>query len=151
MSDIAASKAGAVRFWDEVFNKCNFTDLKSMGAGYTYNGGPQSNEAFMNWVLSLHASMPDLHVVVDEILAEDNKVALRWHAKGTAVGINGYEAGTKVEWTGTNILVKHANGFSNDQNGFALYTPLVGKPVRKDDQLIYTPPVIPLAAGAVSS
>jgi predicted ester cyclase len=148
MNSLEHNKNAARQFWDEVFNKGNFNALGKMSPDYQYNGGAQSNEAFIGWVTGLRAALPDLHVVIDEILAEDNKVALRWHMKGTASGKGGFAAGTLVEWTGTNILVNNADGFcmANDQNGQASFTHN-GITLTKTDAELYS---VPACTGRVA-
>jgi len=153
MSTIEQRKDSVRRFWDEVFNKGNFDALRAMAPGYQYNGAVQDNKMFIGWVQGLRAAMPDLHIVIEDILAEDTKVAVRWHMKGTAAADGMYPKGTKVDWTGTNILVHDATTglcISNDQNGRATYTAPGGQPIIQDAGEIYAAPKF-AATTAVSS
>ena len=53
----------------------------------------------------LRVTFPDLHIVLDQLLAEDDLVAARWTASGTQDGpLAGIEAtGRPVRWGGTDV------------------------------------------------
>jgi predicted ester cyclase len=66
----------------------------------------------------LRQKFPDLHFAVEAILAEDDKVALRWRMTGTDT-----QSGIKVTASGTNILVfVNGQAVSNDQGGGTDFT-----------------------------
>jgi steroid delta-isomerase-like uncharacterized protein len=58
-----------------------------------------------NVILALRNAFPDLHITVEDIFAEDNKVASRWNLQGTQTG--SYEAipatGLKIYAEGIHI------------------------------------------------
>ena len=45
-----------------------------------------TREGFMQTVQTIHASFPDFHVSVEDVVAEGDRVAVRWTATGTHTG-----------------------------------------------------------------
>lgn len=113
------NKSLTVKFFEQVFNHENYDVVAQLlSPDYQFNGVKQAPEQTVGWAKGLHQKFPDLHFVIEAILGEDDKVALRWRMNATAGGVKGYVSGT-------NILV-FANGraISNDQGGGADFVPL---------------------------
>jgi predicted ester cyclase len=113
------NKSSTTRFFEQVFNHQNYDVVAELlSPDYKFNGAKQAPEQVVAWGKGLHQMFPDLHFVIEDILGEGEKVALRWRMDATANGVKGYV-------TGTNILV-FANGraISNDQGGGSAFVPL---------------------------
>ena|SRR5690349_1576052 len=46
-------------------------------------GGPTGPRAFRNYYSALRSAVPDAHYVVDDLIAEGDKVVVRWRLLGT--------------------------------------------------------------------
>ena len=74
---------------------------------HALDGGPdvQSPEGVKMFVGALRAAFPDLEMVIEDIVAEDDKVVVRYTARGTHKG--GFRGaaptGNQVTWAGINI------------------------------------------------
>jgi predicted ester cyclase len=108
------NKQVAMDFWGKGLNQQNFDVMAEIGSPvYSYNGEPSSLESNKEWVISLHAEYPGLEFTFDDILAEGEKVAVRWRLNAPAHGDR--PAGWK---TGTNILtIADGQVVSNWQDG----------------------------------
>lgn len=108
------NKALTVRFFEEAFNQGNLGVVDELlSPDYTYNGHPSPPAGTKAWVTGLLTQFPGLHFIIEAILAEDDKVALRWRMAIPADA--GRPAGHII---GTNILVFVAGqAVSNDQSG----------------------------------
>jgi predicted ester cyclase len=117
------NKALTVRFFEQVFNQGDLAIIDELiGPDYTFNGVPTTPEATKAWAQSLRARFPDLRFMIETILGEDEKVALRWRMVGTD-----QQSGHKVTTTGTNILViVDGKALSNDQGGGDQFTAAAG-------------------------
>ena len=101
------NKAIAVRIFEDglsrgIFNVPyaeDFVGHRSNTVSFTHEEG---RKEAVGW----RAAFPDLEVVVDHAIAEGDKVAIRWTARGTHTGNgNGLAAtGRKVETSGTVLL-----------------------------------------------
>lgn len=142
MSTVDRNKATASNFFDQVFNKGDFTAMSSLSPDYLYNGTAQNPQAFIAWVGAMRSKMPDLHFSIEEILGEDAKVALRWRMRGTTVASGTTPGGVAVETTGTNIMTFDTQGLclTNTQNGYGSFTVPGQPPVIITDEAIYSPP-----------
>ena len=87
-----ANKAFVLRFYDEVINRKNLDAIDDMVSGgfvdhTPFPGlpatGPESTKAVFSM---FHAAFPDLHVAVDEMIAEGDKVVSRATVSGTHKG-----------------------------------------------------------------
>jgi predicted ester cyclase len=108
------NKQIAIDFWGKALNQQNFDVMAAVGSPvYSYNGEPSSLEGNKEWVISLHSEYPGLEFTFDDILAEGEKVALRWRLNAPAKGDR------PAGWmTGTNILtIADGQIISNWQNG----------------------------------
>ena len=120
------NKATTVKFFEQVFNKQNYAIVPDLiSPTYAYNGhsatGDQTAaEQTVAWAKGLQAKFPGLHFSIEAILAEDEKVALRWR-----MGVTDPATGTKGYVSGTNILVfASGKAISNDQGGGHEFIPL---------------------------
>lgn len=115
------NKKNTLTYFEEVLNKQNFGLISQLlSAAYRYNGEPQTAAQNQQWIGSLHATYPGLRFTIEAILAEDDKVGLRWRLDAPALGSR--PAGfTK----GTNILTFDEGGMAltNEQNSGRI-TPL---------------------------
>jgi predicted ester cyclase len=91
-ADLERNKAVLRRFWDEVWSEgkldvideifhLDFVD-HGLAPGLTKQGPEGAKEA----VLQFRVPVPDLHVAVDDLIAEGDKVVTRWTASGTQTG-----------------------------------------------------------------
>ncbi|TDD89187.1 DUF4440 domain-containing protein [Saccharopolyspora karakumensis] len=71
----AAWDRGDVNFLDDLLSP-DYRRLESAGA-------VRSLDQFKASILSTRSAFPDLRTVIDEIVAEDDRVAIRWHSTGT--------------------------------------------------------------------
>jgi predicted ester cyclase len=142
MTNVERNKDTASNFFEQVFNKGNFSVMASLSPNYLYNGVPQKPEGFIAWVEGMRAKMPDLNFVIEDILGEDNQVALRWRMRGTTVSGDATPGGVAIETTGTNILTFDPQGLclTNAQNGHATFTAPGQQPITITDDAIYSPP-----------
>lgn len=62
-------------------------------------------ESYGALIAELHSGMPDYEVVVEDTIAENDKVVCRWTGKGTHKGVlTGFQpTGKSVSWTGITI------------------------------------------------
>lgn len=70
-----------------------------LSPSYQYNGEASSVQANQQWVTGLHQQFPGLSMSIEQILAENDLVALRWRMDVPAAG--GQPAGY---FTATNII-----------------------------------------------
>ena len=88
-----SSKDLARRWFEEVWNKQNDAAIDEMFApGGKSHGFPNPDSVLIGPgdLKSLHANFcgafPDLHISIDDIIAEGDRVALRWTANMTHLG-----------------------------------------------------------------
>lgn len=102
----------ARRFMDEVYNKGNVDFIDEVVAFNWVDHDPNSPEGMSSGVEGAKQfaemyrnSFPDLHITVEDLIAEGDKVVMRWTARGThqeeLMGIP--PSGNRVEVTGINI------------------------------------------------
>lgn len=116
------NKSLTVKFFEQVFNHQNYGVVgELLSPDYKFNGVKTSADQTIAWAKATHEKFPDLHFVIEAILGEDEKVALRWRMSATAPG------GIKGYFLGTNILVfVSGQALSNDQGGGTEFVPLKG-------------------------
>jgi predicted ester cyclase len=93
------NKANTVEFFMKVFNEGDvglIGDLLS--PDYKYNGQPSSVKDNVGWVQGLRSQFPGLAFTIEAILAEDDKVALRWRmtAPASSASSAGYVTATNI-------------------------------------------------------
>ncbi len=100
------NKALVQRFIEEVWNGHNYAMIDEIFAADHVNhdpadpnaaGGPQGAREFVE---TLHAAFPDAKITIDDIIAEGDRVVIRWHSSGTHEGeLMGIPASGKVAHT----------------------------------------------------
>ncbi|HZS56344.1 MAG TPA: ester cyclase [Bryobacteraceae bacterium] len=112
------NKALIRRWFDEVWNhgrqdmieQLRAPDAIATGLG-EQNARSEGPAPFKAFFANLRAALPDLRIKIEDILAEEDKVAIRLSAEGTHSG-KGFGAdptGRKVQFTGITIA-RIANG-----------------------------------------
>lgn len=109
-----ANKAATAAFFDGVFNHGDMSLVtRLLSPDYHMNGQPSDPAGTIAWAEGLRAHFPGLQFVIEAILAEDDKVAVRWRMMTLASAEQ--PAGHVI---GTNILVfAGGQAISNDQSG----------------------------------
>jgi steroid delta-isomerase-like uncharacterized protein len=97
--------------WDEIFNKKNLKAVDEYFAedatlGFAPPGIPADREGFKQIMGPYLTAFPDLHVVLDDQVAEGDNVASRFSITGTHKGeLAGLAAtGKEVDYTGVNFI-----------------------------------------------
>jgi predicted ester cyclase len=122
MSDQSVfNKSLTVKFFEQVFNRQNYDVVADLlHPNYKFNGVPTTADQTVAWAKALHQKYPDLHFVIEAILGEDEKVALRWR-----MNVTDQASGKKGYVSGTNILVfVSGQALTNDQGGGSQFVPL---------------------------
>lgn len=109
-----AVKRIVLQFIIEGMVKRNFKAAKAVyDPNYTFNGKHRSWDGVVAWVKGLHARNPNFEYIIEDILAEGDRVALRWKLIG-----GGHDGRPRGYTGGTNILtVKEGKVVDNMQNG----------------------------------
>jgi hypothetical protein len=128
MSDISdANKQATLLFFDQVFNHGNMDMVaQALDPSYRFTrdgkpliAGGDPIAATQGWAAGLRAANPNLQCVIDSILAEDDKVAVRWRMHA-----NDKTTNAPITAMGTNILVfVGGKAISNDQSGGETWEP----------------------------
>jgi steroid delta-isomerase-like uncharacterized protein len=99
---------GLARRWiEEGFNKRNLTVVDELFAErFAVNGHAIGREGLRQSMSRHIASFPDLHVTIDDMVAEGGKVGLWYTVEGTHQGeFEGIPpTGKQVKWTGSDLL-----------------------------------------------
>jgi predicted ester cyclase len=107
---VEENKAKQRRLWEEVFNKGNLEIIPEFFApSYSFRS-PLGIEAkgpdgFRQMIAMMRAALPDLHVTIDDLFGEGNRVATRFTFTGTFKGemMGIAPTGKKVKVSGTLI------------------------------------------------
>jgi steroid delta-isomerase-like uncharacterized protein len=89
---VEANKAIVRRLSEEVFNKRNLAvadellTSESLNHDDPHGGGRVSSEALKGVVQMLTAAFPDFHMIIEDLVAEGDKVVIRVTASGTHQG-----------------------------------------------------------------
>ena len=110
------NKAGQRRIWEESFNKGNLAIIPELIApDYIFRSplgielkGP---EGFKQLISMTHTAFPDVHVTVNEMVAEGDKVVSCFTLKGTFKGemMGIAPTGKRIEITGA-VIVRWVGG-----------------------------------------
>lgn len=114
------NKSLTVKFFEQVFNQQNYDIVSSMlSPDYKYNGRATSAAETVTWAKGLRQKYPDLHFIIEAILGEDEKVALRWRMTVTdpPTGLKGYVSGTNI------LVFVDGKALTNDQGGGDQFIP----------------------------
>jgi steroid delta-isomerase-like uncharacterized protein len=106
------NKALARRFYEDVINKGNMRLAEDvLAADYVEHpglpGAASGVAGFKQFVAMVGAAFPDLHVTVEDLIAEDDKVAARVTVSGTHRGVflgTIQPTGKYVTWTGIDLI-----------------------------------------------
>jgi len=89
MMGTTENKAVSTRFIEEVFNKGQYdliNDLLAEDFVAYFGGSEQGRAAFTEMVRAYRNGFPDYHCVIDDQIAEADKVVTRWTFRGTQSG-----------------------------------------------------------------
>ena len=102
---VEENKALIQRYIEEVWNKGSIDVLDELYEA-RFNGGYGGVAGLKAAITSYRTSFPDLHFTIEEAIAEEDKIAFRWIARGTHQGV--YEGvaptGEPITVTGITIL-----------------------------------------------
>jgi len=110
---LEANKTIARQWFDQVWNQRDESAIDRMfhpdGVGYGFTGGdnsPAGRDAFKAIFHTFCGAFPDLHIDVLDVIAEGEKVAVRWKANMTLLGDHlGFPAtGKRGELIGSTFL-----------------------------------------------
>ena len=104
-----------VRKWIEAWQAKDLAALEKLfAAGYTVNGQPIGIEGVKGGVQFLHSVLADISARAEDLVAEGDKVVLRWTVRGKHVGdLMGIPpSGKMVELKGTNIYEISGGGIA---------------------------------------
>ena len=87
----AANKELVRRFYKEVYQDWNMAMVDAVVSPRFRShdwpaGGPTGPQAFRAYYSELRTALPDAHYEVDDLIAEDDRVVVRWRLLGTHVG-----------------------------------------------------------------
>jgi steroid delta-isomerase-like uncharacterized protein len=105
-SNIQLNKGAVRRLYEDCLNNKNFSLLEELihpdFQGPEAKKGPQGYVAVVE---ELMLAFPDIQFTIEDLLGEDNKVAVRWVWTGTHKGVfKGFEASGKAV-TNTGIVI----------------------------------------------
>ena len=91
MASLEQNKALMRNYIEEAWNKGNLdfidknfsSDFVSHG---TFPGQPTNRDSVKSVISTVRNAIPDLHITIEDMLAEGDKVASRWVTKGTHKG-----------------------------------------------------------------
>ena len=112
MTSLDGNKALARRYIEEVFNRGNLSAVDdTMAPDVVYHDSLsdsplQGREGAKAFAAALRQSFPDLHLDIEDVIAEDDRVVLRWTARGTHRGafLGVPPTGAAVRFTGIDIV-----------------------------------------------
>src|SRR6187551_939262 len=75
------------RLFEDGFNRRDLTAIDDLvAAEYVDAAGERGPGAFKQVIERLESAFPDIHYTIEDVLAEDDRVAIRWHWSGTHRG-----------------------------------------------------------------
>ncbi len=105
------NKALVRRWGEEVWGKGNLAAIDELLAAdivfnYPPPGVAPNREAYKQTVTMYHVALPDIQYTVEDMIAEGDKVAVRWTGRGTQKGefMGIAPTGKQVTITGNSIL-----------------------------------------------
>lgn len=84
-----ANKALIRRFYDQVWNKAEYWAADDLVAPEYVRHAPQpitGRDGIREIVSQVRAAFPDLFISIEDLLADGDRVAVRWHGYGTHSG-----------------------------------------------------------------
>jgi predicted ester cyclase len=138
------------RLFEEAFNEDRGELVDQLvSPNYIDGTGQRGPGAFKQVIARLRSAFPDIHYSVEEVLGEDDKVAIRWHWSGTHRGVFRGIAPTERALTNNGSAIFRveagqivAAALETDRLGFLQSIGVVGP----NEQLFPSPP-----AGAQAS
>jgi steroid delta-isomerase-like uncharacterized protein len=116
MASLEQNKALMRNYIEEAWNKGNLdfidknfsSDFVSHG---TLPGQPTNRDAVKRVISTIRNAIPDLHITIEDMLAEGDKVASRWVTKGTHKGdlMGAKPTGNKISVSET-VVVRVKDG-----------------------------------------
>jgi steroid delta-isomerase-like uncharacterized protein len=107
---IAANKTVVRRLLEEIWNRGDFSHADELLADDIVNhsaisGVPPGREGVRQLVTLLRTAVPDLQLVIEDLIADEDRVVVRVTARGTHQGaVGGTPAtGRHMTWTGIHI------------------------------------------------
>jgi steroid delta-isomerase-like uncharacterized protein len=86
-SDVEANRDSVRRLFEDGFNHQRVDVLRQLVADdFVDAAGARGPAAFEQVIARLRAAFPDIHYTVEDVVAEGDKVAVRWHWSGTHRG-----------------------------------------------------------------
>ena len=112
MNNAEQNKAIVRRLYEEVVSSGKLEQLKDIfDDEFTGIGLGQGPAAFAEAVRELRQGFPDLQWTVHDVLAEGDKVAIRWSWKGTHQGtFRGFSASGKTVTNDANVIYQFRGG-----------------------------------------
>jgi predicted ester cyclase len=108
--DVEQNKRLIRRLYDELFSKWNFAVIDEVISpdfiGHEMPPGmPRGPECVRQFYTVTRGGLPDVQLTVEDMIAEDDKVVVRWRARATHGGVfRGISpTGTRVSFTGIAI------------------------------------------------
>lgn len=111
---VEENKALGTRVLEEVWNQSKMDTIDEIfGSGFTFNfalpGMPSDIDGYKMTVTYFEKAFQDMHITIDEMIGEGDKIAVRWAGrsvhKGEFMGI----APTNKEITTTGISIEPAS------------------------------------------
>jgi steroid delta-isomerase-like uncharacterized protein len=122
---VQENKAIALKFCEATWGKGNLAAVDALASSdfkayYSIFPAPLDSESFKSWVDDTYTGFPDLEFTITDAIAEEDKVAISWTAKGTHLGkiklLNLPPTEKSVSWTGI-IIYRIANGKVVEERG----------------------------------
>ena len=85
------NKATARRAIEEGWNQGHVAVFDELNAPNFFNHDPgapgvRTNEEYKRWVTESLSAFPNLHITIEDLIAEGDQVAMRWTFRGTNTG-----------------------------------------------------------------
>jgi steroid delta-isomerase-like uncharacterized protein len=137
------NKKNVRTLYEECMNPGNWALLEQLIApDYAGPQGEKGPNAFKSVIMGLKSAFPDIHYTVEDIVAEGDSVAIRWHWSGThRAPFRGF-APTQKSFTNTGAAIFHlrdgkivASTIETDRLGFLQQLGIV-----PPDTVLLTPP-----------
>ncbi len=98
-----------VRQWvEQVWNRAELDRIADFHTPVFENEGrPATPDEVKQWHVNNRLTFPDIHYVIEDMFASEDRVALRWRASATHEGSMWNmipPTGKKISWTGMHLL-----------------------------------------------
>jgi steroid delta-isomerase-like uncharacterized protein len=125
-TELSSEKQVVTELFAECFNRGRFENLPNLvGPSYQGPNGQSGPSAFGATIAGIRAALPDVYYTLNDLVAENERVAARWHLEGTQDGpFRGFPA-THKHVTSTGMAIFQfkdgkivASWLQTDQLGF---------------------------------